>query len=88
MLRRLMDEFMECDMDFDTLEQEFERHFAALEQEFYREFFHTLKKTVELCHNMECCPPPETLHISLFQAIEHTPQVKSLHRKPKAHRKR
>jgi hypothetical protein len=71
---RLMDGFCECDMDFDAFEKEFDRHFKAMEQEFYREFFMTLKKTVELCQSMECCEPPETLHITLLELIEKTPQ--------------
>ena len=73
-LRRMMDEFMECGMDFDSFEREFDRRFAEFEQEFYREFFHTLKKTVELCNNMECCSVPEPLHLSLITTIEQTPQ--------------
>ncbi len=77
-LWKMMDRFMdcECDMDFAAFEREFDKQFAAMEAEFYREFFHTLKKTVELCKTMECCPPPETLHITLFHAIEQTPQKK------------
>ena len=86
-LWRLMDEFMECGMDFGAFEREFDRHFKELEQEFYRDFFHTLKKTIELCQGMECCAPPEQVHLSLIHAIELTPQKKTLP-EPKSRRKR
>ena len=88
MILLMMDKFMDCGMDFDTLEEEFDRRFAELEQEFYREFFQTLKKTVELCKNMECCNPPENLHCSLLEAIEKTPRKNpSAKRKAKTRRK-
>ncbi len=85
LLWKMMDEFMECecDKDFKTFDQECNRRFAAIEAEFYRQFFHTLKKTIDLCHAMECCEPPQTLHISLIQAIECTPQKKPAKKKRK-----
>ena len=77
----MMDEFMEGGMDFNPMEREFDRQFAQMEQEFYRDFLHTMRKTIELCHNMECCQPPESLHDSLCRAIECTPQIKPRKRK-------
>ena len=74
---RMMDRFMDGDMDFDALEKEFDKI-----------FFQTLKKTIELCHNIECCPPPEDLHASLCKAIECTPQAQPKKRKPKPKKKR
>lgn len=73
---RMMDKFRDGDMDFDALEREFDKI-----------FFQTLKKTIELCHNLECCPPPETLHESLCKAIECTPQIQPRKRKPKPKKK-
>ena len=78
---RMMDKFMDGDMDFDALEREFDKQFARMEQDFYKDFFHTLKKTVELCGSLECCPPPDDLHASLCRAIECTPQVPPKRRK-------
>ncbi|OGR82042.1 MAG: hypothetical protein A2901_04365 [Elusimicrobia bacterium RIFCSPLOWO2_01_FULL_54_10] len=73
-LWNMMDDLMEGLIDFDAFEREFDRQFAQMEQDFYREFVNTVRKTVELCHGIECCQPPEELHISLCRAIECTPQ--------------
>ena len=74
---RMMDKFMDGDMDFDALEKEFDKI-----------FFHTLQKTVELCHDLECCPPPDALHADLCRAIECTPQCQPKKRKAKPKKKR
>ena len=74
---RMMDKFMDGDMDFDALEREFDKI-----------FFQTLKKTIELCQNLEYCPPPDDLHASLCKAIECTPQVQPKKRKSKRKKKR
>jgi hypothetical protein len=71
---RMMDRFMDCDMDFDELEAQFEKSFQAIEADFYREFFNTLKKTVQLCQKMPCCQPPQEVRSNLIKALECTPQ--------------
>ena len=85
------DEFFELISDFMNRELEaqlMEEFNRSLEEEFFREFFNTFRKTVELCHCMECCEPPEEVHITLIRMIRQTPQIKPAAKKPKPRRNR
>jgi hypothetical protein len=61
--RDIFDELSELDALMDSL-------FDDFDEECCRYYFNTLKKTVELCHQMEMVEVPEQLHYKVIKTIE------------------
>lgn len=75
---RELELFMEEDFSPERMD-EFER---GLESAFERSFFHTFRKTIELCRRREPEPVPEELHLLVIRTVRVTAQV-SRRRKPR-----
>ncbi|OGS43355.1 MAG: hypothetical protein A2539_03595 [Elusimicrobia bacterium RIFOXYD2_FULL_34_15] len=78
---KLVSDFL--DDDDDDMELDFfENSHETLEDEFAYHFFNTLRRTIELCHQIEMERVPKTLHYNIIRAIEHTTPI-GIHLAPK-----
>ena len=83
---RWLSRFIEGDQGWKFFD-EFEKN---LEEEFCCRFYHTFKKTIELCREIDSIEVPKTAHVQLITLIHETPQNRRISplKKPKNRKKR
>lgn len=73
LLKLISDFFDDDDDDLDL--DFFENSKETLEDEFAYHFFNTLRRTIELCHQIEMEHVPKSLHYNIIKSIEHTTPI-------------